>query len=64
MTKFDEWFESAYSTAMQYRDWQTCEYLLDFREHIEYGFNKALQLPRQIDDLQLEIHVDGVKGRL
>jgi len=35
---FDEYFNKLYNEAMQFRDWQTCENLLDFKEVMRSSF--------------------------
>jgi hypothetical protein len=64
MTKFEQWFEYEYTTAIVYCDHEKAEYLLDNKEAIQYGFETAMDIKKEITDLQLEIHVDGVKERL
>lgn len=38
---FEKWFRDKYAEAMQARDWQTCDYLMDEKNHFEYGFKAA-----------------------
>jgi hypothetical protein len=58
---FDDWFEGQYYTAIQMRDWQTADYLMDYAEHLERGYNAALNQEKDVYVGEYELHADGVK---
>ena len=54
MKTFREWFDAEYYTAIQMRNWETIDYLMDYTEQLERGFNGAVEFIKRSEYPELD----------
>lgn len=56
---FNTWVSEKYDEAMSWRDWQTCDYLVEYRNWLEMGYNAAIEQLEKKEEIV--VYPDGVK---